>query len=336
MPAENAAAAGQEGEGGGTSMTTTIMRSVGIFLLVQFAMKQFQGNSSTTGAGRAAGNIGKFAERPDVATIANYSQIPFNLAPIWAEDSDLDLRVYVSPALQLPLLASLPSESLIVSEDNFKMGDLKYSKEWNYKLDLPREVQRNGSFYAHIYAGLHGSQLDPLAKSYDPSKAAHYIKQLNHYLPKKKVRKERNLLDKNEVIEEEPEDKGPPVISSHWHSNFSLALIPNNGIVNWRSMHPGLRQDIVMEPTAARDASGQDGWYYPVFFLNKFWQLKSQMIELNETVKSVDLNINLYQLSPWKYSILASMDEGAKQQANAAAFGTENPNPMGGDGECSF
>ena len=56
------------------------------------------------------------------------------------------------------------------------------------------------------------------------------------------------------------------------------------------------------------------------------------MIELNETVKTVPLNINFYNMANWKYSILASMDEGLKQQQNAAAFGTPNPNMAGGDG----
>lgn len=336
MSSNNAAGSGQgDGDSGG-SMLSTIVRSVGMFLLVQFAIKQFTGGSqpatSDAGGAGAPGQMGNFADRPDISTIANYSQIPYNLAPIWPDDSALDIRVHVSPALEVPSLASMPSESLIVSEDNFKMGDYNYNREFKHTLALPPEVQHNGSLYAHIFTALHGSELDPGAKSYDPAKAAHLVKQLNHYLPKKKVRKERNLLDKTQVVEEEPEDTKGPLISSYWHSNFSLAVVPGSGVVNWRSMHPGLRKDIVMEPTGARDASGQNGWYYPIFFLNTFWQLKSHMIELNETVKTIDLNMNLYSMANWKYSIMASMDEGVRQQQSAAAFGTSNPNPAGGDG----
>ncbi|KAK5097352.1 hypothetical protein LTR70_002602 [Exophiala xenobiotica] len=336
MSTNNAAAAAPNAEDrGGTSLVTSITRSIALFLAVQVGLKYFTGGQQTAsndagGTGGVSG-VDSFADRPEISTIANYSQIPYNLAPMWAADSALDVRVHVSPKLQLPPLASLPPDSLIVSEDNFKMGDYKYNREYHTFINLPTEVQNNGSLYAHIFAALHGHELDPTSPSYDTASAAHYVKQLNRYLPKKRVRKERNLLDKSEAAEVEPEDKTPDV-SSYWHSNFTLAVVPGTGTVNWRSMHPGMRKDIVMEPTGARDASGQNGWYYPVFFLNTFWQLRSHMTELNDTVESVPLNINLYNLANWKYSILASMDEGIKQQQNAAAFGTSNPNPAGGDG----
>lgn len=337
MPSTNAAAAPQQGgddSGGGTSIMTSIMRAVGMFFLVQFVMNYFTGGNkgATTpgGGGPVSSNVGSFADRPDISTIANYSHIPNMLAPIWADDSNLDVRVHVSEKLQLPPLASLPTDSLVVSQDNFKIGDYKYNREFQTIVTLPKEVQNNGTFYAHILAALHGYELDPASRNYDPSKAAHYIKQLNHYKEKKRVRKQRNLLDKTELAEAELEDSRAPQIVSYWHSNFSLSVVPGTGTVNWRQMHPGLRKDIVIEPTGARDASGQNGWYYPVFFLNTFWQLRSHMIELNETVKSVPLNINFYNMANWKYSIMASMDEGVKQQQQASAFGQTNP--TGGDG----
>lgn len=333
MPENSATDAASAGDGGGNSIYSTLMRSVGMFLLVQFAFNQFFGNksASNTGASNATSSVGSFADRPDAGSLTNYSHIPQNLVPIWADDSILDVRVHVSPLLNLPPLNSLPASSLVLSQDNFQIGDYKYNKEVQTTIVLPDEVQHNGSLYAHILAGLHGSELDPTSKTYDPASAAHYIKQLNHYLPRKKVRKERNLLDKTEEAEIEQEDQGP-MVSNYWHSNFSLVVIPGTGVVDWRSMHPGIRKNILMEPTGARDASGQNGWYYPVFFLNTFWQLRSHMTELNETVKSVPLNINFYNMANWKYSILASMEEGVKQQQNAAAFGTSNPNPAGGDG----
>ena len=339
MSNTNAGNAAEADGNGGSSMITTIARSVGIYFLVQFAVKQFTGGgqSSTTnnadGSPNAPSSVGSFGDRANVETLANYSHIPHNLAPIWAEDSSLDVRMYVSPLLQLASLSSMPGESLVLSEDNFKIGDYKYNREFQTTITLPPQVQQNGTLYAHIFAGLHGYELDPSSRNYDPANAAHYIKQLNHYYPKKKVRKTKNLLDKTEEPEQEIiEDTKGPQVSSYWHSNFTLAVIPGTGTVNWRSMHPGVRKNIQIEPTGARDASGMNGWYYPVFFLNTFWQLRSHMIELNETVTSVPLNINFYNMANWKYSILASMDEGLKAQQNAAAFGTPNPNMAGGDG----
>jgi len=96
------------------------------------------------------------------------------------------------------------------------------------------------------------------------------------------------------------------------------------------TLHPAVRQYVHMEASGARDATGQNGWYYPVLFINTFWQLKSHMTTLNSTVTRLPLHIDLNNLANWKFSLLASMDEGAKQSARAAASGQSLPG--GGDG----
>lgn len=85
---------------------------------------------------------------------------------------------------------------------------------------------------------------------------------------------------------------------------------------------PQVRQYIRTEATGARDATGQNGWYYPIVFVNTFWQLKTHMTVLNSTITEVPLHFDLNNLANWKFSILAAVDEGAKQSARAAAHGT--------------
>jgi hypothetical protein len=77
-----------------------------------------------------------------------------------------------------------------------------------------------------------------------------------------------------------------------------------------------------MESTGARDGSGQNGWYYPVLFVNTFWQLRTHMMTLNSTVTTLPLHIDLNHLAYWKFSLMASLDEGAKQNARTAAQGS--------------
>jgi hypothetical protein len=45
------------------------------------------------------------------------------------------------------------------------------------------------------------------------------------------------------------------------------------------------------------------------------------MTTLNSTVKTLPLHINLNHLANWKFSLVASLDEGAKQNARTAAQG---------------
>ena len=326
-----ATASGEDG-GGQKSMFSSIAQSIGIFIVVQFVITQFfSGNKSTTPAtgGGGAAVVGKanydFAQRPAVETIANYSQIPMNIAPIWPDDVTLDLQIYVSS-----LIKPFGSKGqLVVDEKNIKMGDYKDVRDISTTIRIPEEVQANGTLWAHFLLGISGSELAPDHKDYDPHKAVQFYRSLNQYLPKKKVRKLKNLLDTPDDTEKEPEDKSVQ-IGSFYHPNFTVAIVPGSGVQNWRSLVPAMRKNIVLEPTGARDETGQNGWYYPVVFLNTFWQLRSHMTELNNTVKEMPLNIQLKNLEHWKYSIMASMDEGMKENQQKAASGA--PMPGGGDG----
>jgi Cleft lip and palate transmembrane protein 1 (CLPTM1) len=273
----------------------------------------------------------EFSERPPINTIANYSAIPNNVAPIWPANSTLDFQIYVSPSIALSASGSRPEASLVLDERGIKMGDFKDTRDISTTIKIPVEVQHNGTLWAHFFMGLTGSQLDPLAKDYNPALAAHFFRPLNQYLPKKKVRKLKNLLDKPGESAEQPEEQPQGLqIGSFYHPNFTVAIVPGTGVQNWQNAHPAMRKNIVLEPTGARDETGQNGWYYPVVFLNTFWQLRSHMMELNDTVKEVPLNLHLKNLVSWQYSIMTSMDDNIKQSQMQAAQGT--PLPGGGDG----
>jgi Cleft lip and palate transmembrane protein 1 (CLPTM1) len=320
--------AARAGNGDGEkSIFTSLLQGVGIFLVTQLAINYFTSSktpSSSGGAQVGRSNI-DFNARPDVSTIANYSQIPFSIAPIWPDDSTLDLQIYVSPKL-----APFPTKGeLVVDEKNIKMGDYADVRDISTTIKIPTEVQNNGTLWAHFLLGISGSQLDPTAQDFNSATASHFYKPLNQFLPKKKYRKLKNLLDKTEE-EVAPEEPQGLRMGSFYHPNFTVAIIPNTGVQNWRSMHPAMRKNVVLESTGARDETGQNGWYYPVIFLNTFWQLRSHMTELNDTVKEMPLNIQLKNLQNWKYSIMASIDQSMKESQIQAAQG--GPLPGGGDG----
>lgn len=317
-------------------MWSSLIQGVGIFLATQFVISQFgsyfggkDASQPTGGKTTAAGKPNfNFNERPAVETIANYSAIPSNISPIWPDDSTLDLKIYVTTHTDPKQLGE---GELVLDEKAIKLGDYNDVRDISTEITIPKSVQHNGTLWAQFFLGISGSQLDPAQSDYNPATAIHFPRRLNHYIPKKKVRKLKNLLDKKEeeeeVVVEEPQGLQ---ISSFYHPNFTVALIPGTGVQGWQQMHPGLRRNIVIEPTGARDYTGSVAWYYPVVFLNTFWQLRSHMTELNDTVHSMPLNIQLKNLANWQYSIMASMDEGMRQSQMSAAQGQALPG--GGDG----
>ena len=243
------------------------------------------------------------------------------------------MAIYVSPSFALPDLKSLGQEALVLEEKGFSVGDWKESRQIDTSFTVPTEVQSNGTLWAHSYIGLQGHDLDPAAKGYEVAKAYHFSQPLNHIIPKKKAKKTKNLLsgskDAEGVGEEIEEDTGP-TFASYYHPNFTMSFIPDSGTYIYTTLHPAVRQYVHLEPTGARDASGQNGWYYPILFVNTFWQLKDHMTELNSTVKTLPLHIKLNNLANWKFNLYASIDDNVKQNQRKAATG--GGTPASGDG----
>ena len=270
-------------------------------------------------------------EAKPAGTVADYNPILQTIVPIWPMNSTLDINIYVSPSLVMPPLNHVALETLVLEEKGFTLGNWKDKREVDTTFTVPKEVQNQGTLWAHFYVALQGHSLDPAAKDYDVAKAYHFFRPLNQVLPRKKVKKTKKLLGSSNTTEDVVDDTPvAPTFASYYHPNFTMSFIPDSGIQNYVNMHPAVRQHLNLESTGARDASGQNGWYYPTLFVNTFWQLRDHMTELNSSVTTLPLHITLNNMNNWKFSLYASIDEGVKQNQKQVANG--GPVPAGGDG----
>ena len=324
-------------------MVYKILQGVAIYYGMNMLMKQFMPKPQTTEVQDSDGkvvkvasntaNIPSFQMRPNqLDEGATHSAIPERLAPIWATDSTLDVVVALSDSYVPIPMPKIPEQYLVLSEKEFKLGNYSDKRVVETTFDVPVAVQKNGTLWGHFYFGLTGSILDPHQHGFDPATAMHFAYPLTQYVPKKKVAKTRNLLEaKEEEAEEDVVDTAiGPTIASYYHPNASLSFIPDSGIINFPQSSVAVRQFLNLEPTGARDGTGQNSWYYPILFLNSFWQLKSHMTVLNETVKTLPIRIDLDNMRNWKFNLMASVELNAREQARQAAFGT--PLPGGADG----
>ena len=317
-----------------------------MYMAMQFVMKQFTGGGQTTTASvkgadgqvvqvATSKNIPPYHERPTrLDEGAVYNQIPQFVAPIWPDDSALDIVVTVSPSFVPTPLKNIPEESIVFDEKKFKIGNWTDARVAEGTITIPKAVQQNGTLWGHFYIGLTGALLDPTQPDYDPASAYHFVYPLTQYIAKKKEFKTRNLLAstpeaEEAEVEEVPEQTGP-IIANYYHPNISLSFIPGSGTINFPQSHPVVRHFMRLEPTGARDASGQNSWYYPILFVNTFWQLKAHMTVLNETVKTLPIRIDLNNMADWKFKLMSSIEMNSKEQARQAAFGHSSPG--GGDG----
>ena len=306
----------------------SVVQAILIFYFINFAVSKFFGKAP-------APAVPAFdSTKATSGIVQDYNPIPQAIAPIWPLNSTVDLKVYVSPSLAMPGLRHVSAANLVLDERAFKLGNWKDQRVVDTEFSVPREVQNNETLWAHIYVALDGHEIDPAAPGYDVRNAYHFFRPLNQYLPKKKVAKTKKLLggeneeDENEVVGNE-KSKGA-MYASYYHPNISMSFIPDSAMILYTKVHPAVRQHVVLESTGARDEGGQNGWYYPILFANTFWQLRSHMTELNNTVTTLPLRIDLNNLNNWKFTLYASIDEGVKQNQRRIAEG--GPVPAGGDG----
>lgn len=263
---------------------------------------------------------------------AKYRALPKKIAPIWAQDSHVDIVVTLSPSFNPVPISQTPEEYVVLQEKEFHLNNYTDKRVIETTFTVPKAVQNNGTLWGHFYIGLPGSNLDPKTVGYNPGEAYHFAYPLTQYLPKKKIAKTRNLLDDlPERVEETPEEevKGP-ILANYYHPNASFSFIPDLGVKEFNMLPPVAKHYLRLEATGARDGTGQNSWYYPVLFINNFWQLTSHMTLLNDTVTELPLRIDLTNMANWKFQLMANIEFNSKESARQAAFGA--PISASGDG----
>ena len=219
---------------------------------------------------------------------------PESAFALWPAGTPVDISVYLHESIILPPLSHPAiAQSKVFDEKSFTLGDKSDKRLASVDVPFPRSVQNNGTLWAHIFISQSGAIMDPTDENYDSTKAYRMAKPLTKYLPKKKIVKTKKLIGATEEEKAAQELKpevpvvdamGNPIITSYWHSNLTLEMVDYFGTMDYRQSPPQVKKYIRLESTGKRDETGQNGWYYPILFINDFWQLKEHMVELNSTV----------------------------------------------------
>jgi hypothetical protein len=195
-------------------MIKSAAQGIAIFFAMQFIMNQFMGKKETTttvtdASGQSitvpanTGEIPPFEARPDnLDEGAVYNPVPQRIAPMWPLDTPLDVTIVVSPTFVSEPLAKVPKERIVVAETGFRYGDYEDNRVIDTEFAMPKEVQNNGTLWAHFYIAISGSKLDPTVTGYDPSRAYHFLHPLTQYIAQKKIKKTKNLLAAKDDDEE--------------------------------------------------------------------------------------------------------------------------------------
>ncbi|TQS38499.1 hypothetical protein Golomagni_00993 [Golovinomyces magnicellulatus] len=325
-----------QNEGGIKSTIKSIIQGILIMVGIQFLMGNFLGNKPSTKLSNSnskdVNDIPSYMSQPSsLSDGATYTSVPHKIVPIWPADTLVDIIIILSSSITTEPISTTPKERIIMNEVAFQLGNFSNERVIDTYFDVPVELQNNGTLWGHFYIGITGGNLDPSTLNYNPDRSYHFTWPLTEYLPLKKLKKTKNLLVKTDQTEDPKDDiSSQSLIISHYHPNFTMSFIPDTGVLSFPNIHSSMRPYFHLKASNTRDDTGQNGRYYPVLFINKFWQLRSHMNPLNSTVKRLPIHIKLNSMANWKFSIISSIDEAAKKSSRAAAQGT--PLSGGGDG----
>ncbi|KIM75025.1 hypothetical protein PILCRDRAFT_827729 [Piloderma croceum F 1598] len=288
----------------------------------QFGAKQTTPAAAPPMAGQQGNN-----HHGTEAQVNPWSLPPQKVFPAWSLNQPLSMHVHLSTSHNGDVFSAQWTSGWRKDQDeglpsfvweNITYGDWNDARIIDLDVKLPEHVTRNGSLWADIFVVKDGASPNPSNPSFDPHSVHHSRKLLTRYLPKGKVRKEKNLLSGDEDDVEEPQ---PDTIVSHWHQNLTLALVSDATVVGYQQLPPAVSNYIYVIP-GQRDATGTQGYYLPIVFPNEFWNLRSQYNEINSTTPTLPLRITFQPMSYFKFQIFASMsqsfDEAAKNQGSGA------------------
>ena len=268
--------------------------------------------SSDAPAGRGGGG-GASASTGLVATAH------FNL---WRDSQAFELHVYVGESDDF---VALNKDSLVWHQRDLKYNwDASNERTLNMSIPVTPHMLNNGSVYAHIFLTHKNVPHDPDAPRYKPQAVVHSIQQLNKYLKRPKLNVRKNLItgeyiDERVVKEIEdltaPEDrqlrvkelkKMPIEVVSFWQPTLSLRLVHDFTQYAQDGIPPQMVEHLRIDPATKG--------YAPPLYVDRFWSLKTQLVQINASRTELPLELAFAPISLWRWMIQTSMEQSWSMQ----------------------
>lgn len=200
----------------------------------------------------------------------------------------------------------------------WNMNDIEYGN-WNFgenqdgivemrnQIELSERMKNNGSIYLHTYFTEAGRSPNPKDKdTYSKRRTFSTFKRLNKYA-KKVYKTTKNLLtgdtEKDEDYQLKAKDKVVEILS-HWHPNITINLVDDHTPWQKNSVPPPLNEFVEFDKVT--------GKYYPILFLNDYWNLHEDYMPINDTLTHVNLSLTFSHLQLWKWQLYLSQSQQVK------------------------
>lgn len=231
-----------------------------------------------------------------------------NIVPatnLFQTNQQIELWVYLDEEKEF--LGFNDTEKLIWHEKGLKFGNwtdgpqMDGSRLFSTSIQASKRLQNNGTLYAHVFVTKHGKSPDPMHPKYNRFAVVNSTMLLTVFR-KKRVHKTVNLLTgKADAHPDEVQSLGsnkPAEIISYWHPNLTINLMDDQTPWTQGGVPQPLDEFIAFENITNK--------YYPVLYLNKYWNLASDYMPINETTKTLELHLTYSPISMIRWQIYES------------------------------
>ncbi|XP_071506264.1 putative lipid scramblase CLPTM1 [Diadema antillarum] len=274
------------------NMWQTIKGMAFRMFVIYMVMSFFRGKSSTPADNSSgAGGVSTSSWKPGT-----------NLFPT---GTVMDLRVYIS-------------EDEIFTDFNntqqlfWELEDLEYGDwtggpngdgtfEIEGDVEATESIMNNASIYMHIFFTKSGYSPDPRQRGkYTKKYTVSMSKRINKF-KKRRFQKTKNLLtgetEADPEVIKRAEEEGPVEILSHWHPNLTIALVHDHSPWKSGSVPQPLDKMVKFHPS---------GDYYPIIFINDYWNLNSEYQPINDTTPTLPLRLTYTPMGLFKLQFYAA------------------------------
>ncbi|CAG2107140.1 unnamed protein product [Medioppia subpectinata] len=263
-------------------------------LIIYFITSFFRGRSAPQTAGTGGPNSPLTGAKPVISS-----------SNLFTNGTVMDLFLYICDDELKPDFDN--KQQLVWHESGLVYGDWTsgptgdgiYTKDVN--VPLSPSVQNNGSLWLHIYVTKWTGLRPPSAPSkagFRPLETIHKRRQLNRY-KRRYYKKTHNLLSGETVATKEEQEKAEANIKhevmSHWHPNLTINIIDDHTPWVRGSVPVPLDEFVEFEPTT--------GQYYPIVYVNDYWNLGRDYMPINDTVDEISLKLTYQPLSMFRWQL---------------------------------
>lgn len=287
------AAAENQAEGGAWVAIKSLASRMLMIYFVTSMIKSFTGGPGQTGQNVTAA-AGKY---PPAHNLFPPGQL-------------FDLHMYLDESDQR--FSNFGERNLFHQELEIRYGDYSIGPEkdgilsFEKTLPTPEVLLRNQSIYLHVFITKSGASPNPRDRTYIKREVVYGVYQLNKYR-KKYYKQTTNLLTGKTDQSEDDIEKATKMkfeILNFWHPNLTVNLVDDQTQWSKGSLPSPLDEAVVFDTVG--------GFYLPILYFNNYWNLASEYMQINDTVKEITLRISYQPLSLFKYQLYASQQMRSK------------------------